>query len=220
MANGALVLVDAAEGPMPQTRFVLTKALECRLQPLVVINKIDRPDARPAGSAGRGLRAVPRAGRRRRAGRLSVHLRQRPRWLCHARSAASPAPRCSRCWTWCWRKFRAPRSTPMRPLQMLVTTLDWSDYVGRIAVGRIFSGRITRGQQVALMQAGDRSTVCKVASLLHVRQAGPQGSARSRSRRHRGGGRSGGRRDRRHDQRRRRAPLRCRAWRSTSRRCK
>src|SRR6187549_672682 len=47
MANGALVLVDAAEGPMPQTRFVLTKALECRLQPLVVINKIDRPDARP-----------------------------------------------------------------------------------------------------------------------------------------------------------------------------
>src|SRR5215475_11781153 len=47
MANGALILVDAAEGPMPQTRFVLTKALECRLQPLVVINKIDRPDARP-----------------------------------------------------------------------------------------------------------------------------------------------------------------------------
>src|SRR6185437_7428598 len=46
MANGALVLVDAAEGPMPQTRFVLSKALECGLQPLVVINKIDRPDAR------------------------------------------------------------------------------------------------------------------------------------------------------------------------------
>ncbi len=47
MADGALVLVDAAEGPMPQTRFVLCKALECRLQPIVVINKIDRPDARP-----------------------------------------------------------------------------------------------------------------------------------------------------------------------------
>src|SRR5262249_9432899 len=47
MANGALVLVDAAEGPMPQTRFLLTKALECGLQALVVINKIDRPDARP-----------------------------------------------------------------------------------------------------------------------------------------------------------------------------
>src|SRR6185436_5198634 len=46
MADGCLVLVDAAEGPMPQTRFVLTKALECRLQPIVVINKIDRPDAR------------------------------------------------------------------------------------------------------------------------------------------------------------------------------
>src|SRR5690242_15721313 len=47
MADGALVLIDAAEGPMPQTRFVLTKALECGLQPIVVINKIDRPDARP-----------------------------------------------------------------------------------------------------------------------------------------------------------------------------
>src|ERR1039457_3916538 len=47
MADGALVLVDAAEGPMPQTRFVLSKALECGLQPIVVINKVDRPDARP-----------------------------------------------------------------------------------------------------------------------------------------------------------------------------
>ncbi|MFM8538017.1 MAG: GTP-binding protein, partial [Planctomycetaceae bacterium] len=47
MADGALVLVDAAEGPMPQTRFVLSKALECRLRPVVVVNKIDRPDARP-----------------------------------------------------------------------------------------------------------------------------------------------------------------------------
>src|SRR6267143_1824236 len=47
MADGALVLIDAAEGPMPQTRFVLSKALECGLQPIVVINKIDRPDARP-----------------------------------------------------------------------------------------------------------------------------------------------------------------------------
>ena len=51
MANGALVLVDAAEGPMPQTRFVLSKALECGLQPMVVINKIDRPDARPQRGA-------------------------------------------------------------------------------------------------------------------------------------------------------------------------
>ena len=58
MADGALVLVDAAEGPMPQTRFVLSKALECRLQPIVIVNKIDRNDARPLGSAGRGLQSV------------------------------------------------------------------------------------------------------------------------------------------------------------------
>ncbi len=55
MADGALVLVDSAEGPMPQTRFVLSKALECGLQPIVVINKVDRPDALAARGAGRGL---------------------------------------------------------------------------------------------------------------------------------------------------------------------
>ena len=114
MADGALVLVDAAEGPMPQTRFVLSKALEFRLKPLVV-DQQDRSPRRPRpGSAGRNVRAVPRAGRRRRAGRFPLHFRQRPRRLCHARSRAARATRCSRCWTWCWRKFPARRSTPTR----------------------------------------------------------------------------------------------------------
>ena len=86
MADGALVLVDAAEGPMPQTRFVLTKALECQLQPIVVINKIDRPDARPHEVRRRSARPVPEAGRRRQAGRLSLYLRQREPRLRHDRS--------------------------------------------------------------------------------------------------------------------------------------
>ncbi len=85
MADGALVLVDAAEGPLPQTRFVLGKAFEAGLQPLVVINKIDRPDARAGGDLGRDLRPVRRPGSRRCAGRFPLYFRQRPRRLCQHR---------------------------------------------------------------------------------------------------------------------------------------
>ena len=77
MVDGIMLLVDAAEGPLPQTRFVLSKALELGLPPIVVINKIDRHDARPAGSAGRGLRPVHRPGRHRGPAGVPRLLRQR-----------------------------------------------------------------------------------------------------------------------------------------------
>ena len=83
MVDGVMLLVDASEGPLPQTRFVLRKALERRLTPIVVINKIDRPDARAAGSAERDLRSVHRSRRHRGAARLPGALHQRAR----------PAPR-------------------------------------------------------------------------------------------------------------------------------
>ena len=77
MVDGVMLLVDASEGPLPQTRYVLSKALEARLPPIVVINKIDRPDARAAGSAERGLRSVHRSRRQRRADRFPGALYQR-----------------------------------------------------------------------------------------------------------------------------------------------
>ena len=79
MVDGVLLLVDASEGPLPQTRFVLRKALELQLPIVLVVNKVDRPDARPAGGRGRGLRALPRPRRRRVADRVPDRLRQRPR---------------------------------------------------------------------------------------------------------------------------------------------
>ena len=79
MADGVVLLVDAAEGPLPQTRFVLRKAFERGLPPIVVINKIDRADARAEGSAERGLRPVHRSRRHRRADRVPGALHQRPR---------------------------------------------------------------------------------------------------------------------------------------------
>ena len=90
MVDGVLLLVDASEGPLPQTRFVLRKALERRLPPIVVINKIDRPDARAAGGAERGLRPLHRSRRDRGAARLPGPLHERAR---RARRRLDPATR-------------------------------------------------------------------------------------------------------------------------------
>ena len=79
MVDGILLLVDASEGPLPQTRFVLRKALEQRLPVVLVVNKVDRPDARSRGGRRRGLRALPRPRRRRVPDRVPDRLRQRPR---------------------------------------------------------------------------------------------------------------------------------------------
>jgi len=164
MADGALILVDAAEGPMPQTRFVLSKALECRLKPVVVINKIDRPDARPQEvlnetfelfvelGAGDTLADFPYIFASSREGYATHDPAQRTdsvRPLLDLVLQAVPGPEID----------------AESPLQMLVTTLDWSEYVGRIAVGRIQAGRVRRGQRVALMQAGDVVTPGKVNTL-------------------------------------------------------
>ena len=95
MADGALVLVDAAEGPMPQTRFVLTKALECGLQPIVVINKIDRPDARPHEVLDEVFELFMELGADDELADFPLHLRQRPRGLCHARPGQAGPIRCT-----------------------------------------------------------------------------------------------------------------------------
>jgi GTP-binding protein len=164
MANGALVLVDAAEGPMPQTRFVLAKALECRLQPLVVINKIDRADARPKEVLDEVFELFLELGASDELADFPfIYTSARDGFATHdpGRGGTSMKPLLDLV----LERIPGPEIDAESPLAMLVTTLDWSDYVGRIAVGRIFSGRIARGQQVALMQSGDREAMCKVASL-------------------------------------------------------
>jgi GTP-binding protein len=164
MANGALVLVDAAEGPMPQTRFVLTKALQCRLQPLVVINKIDRSDARPQEVLHDVFDLFLELGADDKLADFPyVFTSARDGYATHdpSQRGTSMQPLLDLV----LERIPGPEIDAAAPLQMLVNTLDWSDYVGRIAVGRIFSGRIARGQQVALMQSGDRQALCKVASV-------------------------------------------------------
>ncbi|MFH1266027.1 MAG: GTP-binding protein, partial [Planctomycetota bacterium] len=164
MADGALVLVDAAEGPMPQTRFVLSKALECHLQPIVVVNKIDRPDARPHEVIDETLDLLMDLGAEDILGDFP-HIFSSSK---EGYATTNPSRRGDSMQPLLDLMLEAipgPEIDPDAPLQMLVTTLDWSDYVGRIAVGRIQSGTISQGQQVALMQDGGRTLTAKVAEV-------------------------------------------------------
>jgi len=164
MANGALVLVDAFEGPMPQTRFVLSKALECGLKPIVVINKIDRTDSRPHEALNETFELFLELG-------ADAALADFPYIFASAREGYAthePEVRTDSVHPLLDLVLEAvpgPEIEAEAPLQMLVTTIDWSQYVGRIAIGRIQAGRIRRGQQVLLMQDGERRTPAKVVTV-------------------------------------------------------
>ena len=165
MADGALVLVDAFEGPMPQTKFVLRKAFANKIRPIVVINKIDRPDARPDDvlneifdtfvelAADEGQLDFPYIFASGKGGFASHDA--------HATSGdIKPLL------DLIVEKVPGPEVDPDGPLQMLCTTLDFSEYVGRIAIGRIASGRIKKGQKIVLMKAGGVIKPCTADSVL------------------------------------------------------
>ena len=164
MANGCLVLVDAAEGPMPQTRFVLSKAFECGLKPIVVINKIDRPDARPHECLHEVLDLFLELGADEETADFPyIFASSRAGYATH--DPETPGTSIHPLLDMVLEHIPGPDVQTDEPLQMLVNTLDWSEYVGRIAVGRIQSGKIRRGQHVMLMQAGDKSRPAKVTAI-------------------------------------------------------
>ena len=152
MVDGVMLLVDASEGPLPQTRFVLRKALERGLPPIVVLNKIDRPDARPQEvlnevydlfidlDATEDQIEFPVLYTNAREG-VASHEMRRPR-----------ARTCGRCSTRSSSTCRRRAAIPTAPLQMLVANLDASDYLGRIAIGRIFNGTVKLNDPVAVMK--------------------------------------------------------------------
>ena len=150
MADGAVVLVDAAEGPMPQTRFVLGKALEARLRPVVIVNKIDRPDARPHEVLDEILELFLELG-------ADDDLADFPYLFASSRDGYASDDETSRTGSMqplldlIVKKIPGPVVDDDGPLRMLVTTLDWSDYVGRIAVGRIESGKLVKGGSLSLI---------------------------------------------------------------------
>jgi GTP-binding protein len=164
MADGALVLVDAAEGPMPQTRFVLSKALECRLRPVVVVNKIDRPDARPLEVLDEILGLFLELG-------ADDDLADFPFVYASSRGGYASHDPAVREGTMeplldlVLEKIPGPLVDPTAPLQMLVTTLGWSDYVGRIAIGRIESGVLSKTSAVVRSTAAGTLVPAKLVGV-------------------------------------------------------
>ncbi len=163
MADGALVLIDAAEGTMPQTRFVLSKALECGVKPIVVVNKIDRPDARCDEVVEEALMLLVDLGGEHYMDHFDViYASGRSGYATH--DWRVPGDSMIPLLDMMLEKIPGPDVEPDAPLQLLVTNLDWSDYVGRIAIGRIQSGTIRKGQQVDMIK--ESSTVAaQVANL-------------------------------------------------------
>jgi len=162
MADGALVLVDSLEGPMPQTRFVIAKALEFGLVPIVVVNKIDRPDARPHDVLNETFELLVELADDDLLDDFPyIFATSRQGYATHdpAVKTDSMKPLLDLV----LKTIPGPEIEET-PLQMLVTTLDWSEFVGRIAIGRIYSGEVKKGQQVALMQA-DEVNLARVASV-------------------------------------------------------
>src|SRR4051795_806214 len=149
MVDGVLLLVDASEGPLPQTRFVLRKALERQLTPMLVINKIDRPDARP----GEVLNEIYDLFIDLDATEEQIDF---PVLYCNARAgrcgltADGLEETLKPLFEEIVRSVPAPRFDPSMPLQLLFTNLDYDDYVGRLAIGRIFNGRVRKAQEVAV----------------------------------------------------------------------
>ena len=149
MVDGVLLLVDASEGPLPQTRFVLRKALEASLPVILVVNKVDRPDARYRRGRGRGVRAVPRPRRDRGADRLSRSCTRTHAPVGRALDADVEGSDLKPLFELLLDRIPAPTYTPDAPLQALVTNLDASPYVGRLALCRVHEGTIAKGETVS-----------------------------------------------------------------------
>jgi GTP-binding protein len=164
MVDGVMLLVDASEGPLPQTRYVLRKALEAGLPSVVVMNKIDRPDARPGEvlneiydlfidlDATEEQLDFPVLYTNAKAGTCRTTADgddgdMRP--LFDALVAHIPAP----------------RERGDDALQVLIANLDWSDYLGRLAIGRIFSGTMRRGETVAIARRDGSTFTTKITKL-------------------------------------------------------
>lgn len=170
MVDGALLLVDAAEGPMPQTRFVLQKALEMNLKIIVVVNKIDRPDARLDEIGDEVLELLMDLDA------TEEQLENTPFLYCSGRAGTA-----------CTEPFGegkdltplfdtiidyvdAPEGEPDEPLQMLISSIDYNEYVGRIAVGRIARGTMRVNQPIVIgnYHTPEETRRNKIVSLLQI----------------------------------------------------
>ena len=164
MVDGVLLMVDASEGPLPQTRFVLNKALELKLKPILVINKIDRPDARIQEvlnevydlfidlDANEKQIDFPIVYTNAKKGTSTMDL-------------AVEGQNLQPLFDLILSTIPAPEGDPDDVLQLLVTNIDYNDYVGRLAIGKIFSGTVRTGDHVAMVTHDQKTVKTKITSI-------------------------------------------------------
>jgi GTP-binding protein len=180
MADGALLLVDAFEGPRPQTRFVLNKALAQNLRPLVVINKIDRPDSRPDEVLSETFDLMVELG-------ADDQTLDFPYIFSSARDGYATHDSSQRSGTMqpllemIHEHVPPPEDNSEQPLQLRATTIEWSEFVGSIVIGRLSSGVLQEGQQVTVLKADGVKSAGTVTTVELFDKLGRQKVAQARS---------------------------------------
>ncbi len=180
MVDGVMLLVDASEGPLPQTRFVLRKALESGLAPIVVINKIDRADARPKEVLSEVYDLFIDLDATEEQLNFPVLYANARRGIVR-RTFDGPDEPLTPLFEEILKTVPAPRYDDLMPLQLLITTLDYNDYVGRLAIGRVFNGRIVKGKDYAHCRLDGTEVRVRVTALygydglkrVEIDEAGP-----------------------------------------------
>ena len=171
MVDGVLLLVDAAEGPMPQTRFVLSKALEMGQKIIIVVNKIDRPDARLDEIGDEVLELLLDLD-------ANDEQLESPVLFCSGRSGTAslsqyePGENLKPLFDTILSYIEPPQGDPDEPLQMLISSIDYNEYVGRIGIGRIIRGTAKVGQQVQVgnFHSEEKPVNAKLVTLLQIEQ--------------------------------------------------
>jgi len=161
MVDGVLLLVDAVEGPMPQTRFVTRKALAAGLRPIVVVNKIDRPGARPDWVVNQTFDLFDKLNATEEqldfpviyASGLNGYATPDP---------SQPGSDMRPLFDLILKHVPAPEGDPDQPLQLQISALDYSSFVGRLGIGKISRGRLKPGQEVMVMTGGQPSKKARV----------------------------------------------------------
>ncbi|MCR4295762.1 MAG: translational GTPase TypA [Elusimicrobia bacterium] len=169
MVDGALLIVDAVEGPMPQTRFVLRKALALGLHPIVVINKMDRPHIRPQEALNKVFDLFIDLGATEPQMDFAVvYAAGKMGWSSH--DQATPGTDMKPLLDTIIKSVPGPQVDPSKPLQMLVTMLDYSAYLGKIGIGRMQNGKIAKNETVVLIKAEDGKVIPGKVTMLQMYQ--------------------------------------------------
>lgn len=168
MADGCCLLVDASEGVMPQTKFVLGKALELGLQPVVIVNKVDRPDERVSEVVNEVFDLLVELGADDHALSFpTIYASGKNGWGTRTWPIPDPKPTTLRdVFEAIIKEVPPPPADTTKPLQLLVTNIDYNEYVGRIGIGRVVNGTIKAGQRVTVIKREGEHVDTKVTQLL------------------------------------------------------